>query len=237
MPIVISSPHPKDVLAAYVATYLQEEVQAEGIVRNVGEFARFLEVIALSHGEMINVSNIAKECHVERKVVSSFVSVLEDLLLSFQLPVFTKRAKRELVSHPKFYLFDAGVYRSLRRRGPLDSNEELDGHALEGLVATHLRAWMAYSGKDCNLYYWRTRHGVEVDFILYGDNIFSAIEVKNSTNVYSSDLKSLRSFHADYPECKPLLIYCGVKRLLVEGILCLPCNDFLLNLDPTLPLP
>ncbi len=232
LPIVVASDQPKDVLAAYAATYLQEEVQAEGLVRNVGEFARFLEVIAFSHGEMINVSNIARECLVERKVVASFLAILEDLLLSFQLQVFTKRAKRELSSHSKFYLFDAGVFRSLRQRGPLDKNEELDGHALEGLVATHLRSWIAYSNKECRLYYWRTRHGVEVDFILYGEDTFSAIEVKNSDKVFPGDLRSLKSFYSDYPECTPCLLYRGDKRLLIDGILCIPCSEFLLNLNP-----
>lgn len=96
------------------------------------------------------------------------MEVLEDLLLSFRVPVFTRRAKRELVAHPKFYLFDTGVFRSLRPKGPLDRPEEIDGAAVEGLVAQHLRAWMAYRGTDAGLFYWRTRSGVEVDFIVYG---------------------------------------------------------------------
>ncbi|MFC2049191.1 ATP-binding protein [Chlamydiota bacterium] len=236
LPLVMASKQPKDVLAAYAATYLQQEVQAEGIVRNIGEFARFLEVVAFSHGEMINVSNIAGECQVERKTVSSFLSVLEDLLLSFQLEIFTKRARRDLVSHPKFYLFDPGVFRSLRKKGPLDSTFELDGHALEGLVAAHLRAWIAYSSKECRLYYWRTRHGVEVDFILYGEEAFYAIEVKNSTNISHSDLKGLKSFQSDYPECQPLLLYRGKDKRMIDQILCLPVDSFLLKLDPKHPL-
>ncbi|MBS0655515.1 MAG: ATP-binding protein [Verrucomicrobia bacterium] len=232
LPLVMASSDPQDILNAYVATYLQEEVQAEGLVRNVGEFARFLEVIAFSHAEQINITNIAKECEVERKTVSSFVTILEDLLLAFQLTVFTKRAKRELSSHNKLYLFDAGVYRSLRPRGPLDRREEIDGHALEGLVAQHLRAWIGYSGKDCRLFFWRTRHGLEVDFVLYGADLFCAIEVKNSNKVSPQDLKSLKHFQEDYPECTPYLLYRGKDRLVVDGILCIPCQEFLLQLDP-----
>lgn len=235
LPLVLGAAEPQDTLSAYAATYLQEEVQAEGLVRNVGEFARFLEVIAFSHGEQININNISKECEVERKTVTSFVSILEDLLLSFQLTVFTKRAKRELSSHPKLYLFDAGVYRSLRPRGPLDRKEEMYGHALEGLVAQHLRAWIGYSSIDCELYFWRTRHGLEVDFILYGEEIFYAIEVKNSDKVYSTDLRSLKSFREDYPECTPYLIYRGKDRLVIDGILCIPCREFLLHLNPRTP--
>lgn len=207
-------------------------MQAEGLVRNIGDFARFLEFICFSHGELINISNIARECELERKVVSSYLSILEDLLLSFSLSVFTKSAKRELVVHQKLYLFDAGVFRSLRPNAPLDSVEELDGHALEGFVAQHLRAWIAYSGKICGIFFWRTRHGLEVDFILYGDDIFIAIEVKNTKRVFQKDIKSLKAFKEDYPECTPCLIYRGETRLMIDGILCIPCTEFLLNLDP-----
>ena len=147
LPLIMAADHPKKVLDAYAGTYLQEEVQAEGLVRNVGDFARFLEVISFSHGEQLNISNISRECEVERKIVTNYVSILEDLLLSFQLPVFTKRAKREMSQHAKFYFFDAGVYRFLRPTGYLDSKEEGDGHALEGLVAQHLFSWIAYSGE------------------------------------------------------------------------------------------
>lgn len=232
LPLVLASDDPQDTLNSYAATYLQEEVQAEGLVRNVGEFARFLEIIAFSHGQQININNIAQECQVERKIVSSFITILEDLLLSFQLPVFTKRAKRELSSHPKLYLFDAGVYRSLRPKGPLDRKEEMDGHALEGLVAQHLRAWIGYSGRECQLYFWRTRHGVEVDFVLYGEENFYAIEVKNGIKVSPQDIKSLKSFRDDYPECTPYLVYRGKDRLMIDGILCIPCQEFLLQIDP-----
>jgi predicted AAA+ superfamily ATPase len=232
LPLVISSDVPKEVLKAYVATYLQQEVQAEGLVRNIGHFARFLEIISFSHGELINVSNIARDSEVERKLVISYLSILEDLLLSFTLPVFTKRAKRELVAHEKLYIFDPGVYRSLRPMGPMDRPELADGHALEGLVGQHLRAWIAYSGRDCKLYFWRTRHGVEVDFIIYGEDTFSAFEVKSSKRISPEDVRALKAFKEDYPNANVCLIYTGHERLLVNSILCIPCTEFLLNLDP-----
>ncbi len=236
LPLVVSSSEPKEVLKAYVAMYLQQEVQAEGLVRNIGHFARFLEIMSFSHGELINVSNIARDSQVERKLVISYLSILEDLLLSFTLPVFTKRAKRELVAHEKFYIFDPGVYRSLRPMGPLDRRELVDGHALEGLVGQHLRSWIAYSGRDCKLYFWRTRHGVEVDFIIYGEDTFSAFEVKSSKRISTEDIRSLKSFKEDYPEAQVCLLYAGQERLIVNGILCLPCAEFLRNLDPQQPL-
>ncbi|MCP4661696.1 MAG: ATP-binding protein [bacterium] len=233
LPLVVAAPEPQEVLDAYAMLYLEEEVQFEGWARNVGHFARFLEVVSFSHAAVLNVSHVARECEVERKTVVGYVDVLEDLLLSFRLPVFTKRARRKTVAHPKFYLFDAGVYRSLRPRGPLDRAEEIDGSAFEGLVAQHLRAWIAYSGSDCKLSYWRTRSGVEVDFVVYGGDGFWALEVKNTGRIRPEDLRGLRGFMADYPECEALLLYRGRDRLKIDGIWCLPGEEFLRRLKPS----
>ena len=232
VPLVVASPEPAEVLKAYASLYLEEEVRFEGWARNVGNFARFLEVVSFSHASVLNVSNVARECQIERKTVAAYIEVLEDLLLSFRLPVFTRRARRKTSVHPKFYLFDAGVFRSLRPRGPLDRAAEIDGGAFEGLVAQHLRAWIAYSKTNCGLYYWRTRAGVEVDFILYGEGGFWAVEVKNTATVRSQDLRALQSFHEDYPEGERIFVYRGDQRLLIDGILCVPAEEFLVGLRP-----
>ena len=232
LPIVVDSTEPEQILKTYAALYLREEVQLEGLVRNVGAFSRFLEAVSFSHASILNISNVARECEVERKVVEGYVNILEDLLLGYRLNVFTKRARRALIAHPKFYLFDAGVYRSLRPKGPLDSPEEIGGHALEGLVGQHLRAWIDYSNNDCSLYFWRTRSGVEVDFIVYGSVGLFAIEVKHSARIHPKDLKSLKTFKQDYPESKAYLLYMGKDRLLKGDVLCLPCKDFLQRLQP-----
>ena len=236
LPIVVDAPNPKDVLDTYAALYLREEVQMEGLVRNIGNFSRFMEAVSFSQASLLNISNVARECSVERKVVEGYIQILEDLLLSYRLPVFTKRAKRAVVTHPKFYLFDAGVYRSLRPTGPLDRPEEIDGHALESLVGQHLRAWIAYTNEDCTLHFWRTRSGTEVDFVVYGTHIFLALEVKNSDRIRPQDLRSLKSFQQDYPECKPCLLYRGKDRFFRDGILCLPCDEFLKQMHPQKPL-
>lgn len=233
VPLVVSSLKPDDVLKAYTGLYVEHEVRAEGLTRNVGNFSRFLESISFSHASLLNISNVARECQIERKTVSAYIDALGDLLLSFLLPVFTVRARRDTVSHSKFYFFDAGVYRSLRPRGPLDRPEEIDGAALEGLVAQHLRAWIAYSGADAQLYYWRTRSGVEVDFVLYGDAGFWAIEVKNSAKIQPAGLRPLKAFAADYPECTCILLYRGTDRIRTDGVWCIPAGEFLKNLRPS----
>jgi predicted AAA+ superfamily ATPase len=233
LPLVVAAGDPEDTLRGYAALYLEQEVQLEGWARNIGNFARFLESISLSHGAVLNVSNVARECQIERKTAAGYVEVLEDLLLGFRVPIFTRRAKRQTAAHPKFFFFDAGVFRTLRPKGPVDGREGFEGAALEGLVAQHLRAWIAYGHRDAKMYYWRTRSGVEVDFVVYGEAGFWAIEVKNTRRVRPEDLVGLKSFAADYPECKPLLLYRGQERLKIERIQCLPVEEFLRDLKPS----
>jgi uncharacterized protein len=233
LPLVVAADQPEDVLRAYASLYLDEEVRLEGLARNVGAFARFLEAVSFSHASVLNVANVARECQAERKTVAGYVEILEDLLLSFRLPVFTRRAKREVVAHPKFYLFDAGVFRSLRPRGPLDRPEEIDGAALEGLVAQHLRAWIAYRGSDAELFFWRTRSGVEVDFVVYGAAGFWAIEVKNTARVRPEDVRGLEAFASDYPQAEVALLYRGTRRERRGPIWILPVDNFLRDLRPS----
>lgn len=234
LPLVQRHSNPTDALRAYAALYLREEVQLEGMVRQIEDFARFLEAMSFSHGTVLNIANVARECQVERKTAAGYLQILEDLLLGFRVPVFSRRAQRAASSHPKFYYFDSGVYRSLRPRGPLDRPEEIGGAALEGLVAQHLRAWIAYrNGSPVELYFWRTRGGTEVDFVLYGEDGFWAVEVKGSAQVRPQDLRGLRTFGQDYPEASRLLLYRGQERLRFGDVLCLPVDSFLRTLRPT----
>jgi predicted AAA+ superfamily ATPase len=233
LPLVVAAASPAETLAAYVSLYLEQEVQLEGWARQVGDFARFLEAISFSHGSVLNVANVARECEVQRRTAAGYVEVLEDLLLSFRLPVFTRRARRETSAHPKFYFFDAGVFRSIRPRGPLDRREEIEGAALEGLVAQHLRAWIAYSGRDATLSFWRTRSGVEVDFVIYGAEVFLAIQVQNAARVRPADVQPLRAFRSDFPESTAILLNRGEDRLRVDDVWCLPVERFLREVHPS----
>lgn len=232
LPLVWASEDPQSTLNAYIGLYLREEIKMEGLVRNIGNFTRFLETVSLSHGAVLSLSEISRECEVERKTVEGYMSVLEDLLLAFRVPVFTKKAKRHMVQHPKFYLFDTGVFQSLRPKGPLNTFQDIAGCALEGLIAQHLKAYQAYSEKKVDLYYWRTKSGVEVDFVMYGQDVFTAIEVKSSKTIHPHDLKGLLSFKEDYPQASLLLLYRGKERLKIQNVLCLPCEDFLINFNP-----
>lgn len=232
LPIVIGAENSEEVLDAYVSLYIREEVQYEGFTRNIGNFSRFLETASFSHGAVLNVSNVARECQIERKTIEAYIQILEDVLLGFRLPVFSKKAKRKLTTHSKFYFFDAGVFQALRPKGPLDQPEEIGGAALEGLIAQQLRAWNAYSGKAYEIYFWRSRSGAEVDFVLYGKKDIFAIEVKNSSRIRVEDLRHLLEFRKDYPLSKTILLYRGLEKLVTKNIYCIPCESFLQELKP-----
>ncbi len=234
LPFACTTKHPKDYLASYVATYLREEVQQEGLTRNLAAFSRFLEAAAFSQGQSLNMAAIARECAVNSKVVEDYFTILEDLLIAIRLPVFTRRAKRRMIAHPKFYFFDAGVFGALRPRGPLDSHEEIEGPALETVVLQHLRASNDYHQHGYSLHYWRTATGDEVDFVLYGERGLVAIEVKRSARVRQEHLRGLQLFRADYPEAKAYLAYGGTRRYHESGVEILPAQDLLTGLDAIL---
>jgi predicted AAA+ superfamily ATPase len=124
------------------------------------------------------------------------------------------------------------VFRSVRPKGPLDRPEEMDGAALEGLVYQHLKAWIDYSEGSNELFFWRTQSGAEVDFVVYGESQFCALEVKNSRKVNRKDLRALKTFRNDYPESMVALLYRGTERLLMDGVWCIPCDGFLRQLKP-----
>lgn len=232
LPLVLDSDVPNEVLKAYVGVYLKEEVQAEGIVRNVGDFARFLEVMSFSHAQVLNASNISREAQIARKTVDSYLAILYDLLLGFELAIFSRKAKRNLSKGNKFYFFDSGVYSSIRPKNLYDVDSESQGAALEGLVAQHLKAWVDAQTDTYQLHFWRTASQVEVDFILSGKNLFLAIEVKNGTVVHPKDLRGLQLFKEDYPQCQPIFLYRGKEKYWENKILCLPIEQFLMSIDP-----
>jgi uncharacterized protein len=241
LPFACTTKDPAAYLGDYVGTYLREEVQQEALVRDVGSFSRFLEAASLSQGSVLNMAAVARECAVSAKVAENFFQLAEDLLLSVRIPAFTKRAKRRLVAHPKFYFFDAGVYRTVRPKGPLDSDEEIDGAALETLLLSNLRAINDAYELGYTLHYWRTQRGAEVDFVLYGERGLIAIEVKRNERLRDGDLDGLLAFLADYPMAKAFLVHPGTRREHLRGVEVMPIPIMLGTLDALLagkkPLP
>ncbi|MEW6041061.1 MAG: ATP-binding protein [Elusimicrobiota bacterium] len=230
LPSVYVEKDPKKYLESYVKTYLDEEVRQEGLTRNLSAFSRFLEAASFSQGTVLSVSAISRECAVERKVVENYFSILEDLLIAYKLPVFAKKAKRRMVSHPKFYFFDPGVYRTLRPMGPLDRPEEAEGVSLETLFLHEIKAVNESLGLGYRIYYWRTSNNMEVDFVMYGKKGILAFEVKRAGRVSGKMLSGLRSFLKDYPMAKAYFVYGGDKYIRDGNIEIIPVINLLRNL-------
>jgi len=234
LPCVYTEKNPKAYLESYVKTYLEEEIKQEGFTRNLGAFSRFLEAASFSQGSVLNISSVARDCSVERKVVENYFTILEDLLIAYKIPVFTKRAKRRLAAHPKFYFFDVGLYRTIRPAGPLDIPEEIGGHALETLFLQELIAMNSYLTLGYNIFYWMTSNKVEVDFVLYGIKGIKAFEIKRTGKISNSMLKGLRAFQEDYPQSQAYFIYGGERRLREGEIEIIPIKEALKNLPQIL---
>lgn len=230
LPFACTDPEPGDYLKSYVTTYLREEVQQEGFARNLAAFARFLEAASFSQGSVLNMAAVARESAISPKVAEDYFSILEDLLIGVRLPIFTRRAKRRLVVHPKFYLFDAGVFHTIRPRGPLDAAEEIRGAALETLFLQQLRALNDYLGLGYTLHYWRTATGDEVDFVLYGPRGLVAFEVKMTPRARPDDLRGLRRLREDYPQAKAFFVYTGSRRWHEGGVEIVPAVDAIRSL-------
>ncbi|MDO8515193.1 MAG: AAA family ATPase [bacterium] len=234
LPGIFASNDKKDFLKSYIRAYLEQEVIQEGISRNLSAFARFLEIASFSQGSVLNVTEVGREAFVGRKVVEDYFCALEDLLIGSRLPVFSKKAKRRLVKHNKFYFFDAGVYQEIRPTGPLDQPESMGGIAVESAFFQNLLAINDYLELGYDLFFYRTSSGVEVDFIAYGNKGLKAFEIKSKKDVSSNDLYGLKSFMADYPMTKGYFLYGGGHRMYRDNIEIWPIRDALLHLPEIL---
>jgi predicted AAA+ superfamily ATPase len=194
LPIVWDSTARSEVLEAYAQLYLKEEIQAEALVRNLGGFARFLPLAALFHGQVVNVTNIAREAEVARTTVSGYLEILEETLLCFRLPAFEAKARVRERKLPKWYWCDPGIVRAMKRASGKVLAEE-KGSLFEGLVAQTLRAYRDYRGICDEIYYWSTAGSsrIEVDFLLVRGDEMVAVEAKTGRNFTDAWCKGLRA--------------------------------------------
>lgn len=216
------NPHRR--LSAYIDVYLKEEIKEEALVRNLNAFQRFLEVAALTDGEMVNLKNIAQDCGVSANTVSSYFDILEDTLLGFRMPAYTKTMKRRLVQAPRFYYFDVGVANHLLHRKDLVRGTAEYGHAFEHLVIQELRAWLAYTDSDEQLSYWRAYTGQEVDAVIGDARV--AIEIKSVEEVLPRHLKGLKAFASDYPDSRLLIVSLDPINRRMGDVECVYILDF-----------
>lgn len=216
-------------LEAYVQDYLKEEVFAEGLTRNIAAFSRFFEAFGYTHAELTNYSNIARDCGVDAKTVKEYYQILVDTLLATRVDPFKKRKSRQIIiKAPKYYLFDVGLAGFLRKRNLQEERGVEFGRALEHFIFMELNAYRSYSGKAFDISFWRTKTGLEVDFILGPGEI--AVEVKGGSRIRKKDLRGLRAFVEDYGSKKAFVVSNEKEKRIHNGITIVPYREFLKEL-------
>ena len=217
-----------DFLTTYVHTYLREEIQAEGIARNIGGFSRFLDLAANQSGELVSFSAVARECALPVRTVQSYYEILEDTLIGLRLPPWQRSLRKRLVGHPQFYFFDLGGTNAINRRltSPLDPM--ILGRLFEQFMILEVSRRLHYTRSEAQLFFWRTNHGAEVDLLIEKHGtIRAACEIKRTANIAGAHLSGLRAFQKDHGRV-PCAVVCTAPRAYeLDGVKILPWQNFL----------
>lgn len=217
--------NPTKRIQAYVGDYLQEEIKAEALTRNLAVFTRFMEVAALSNGEIVNYHNIASECGVSSPTIKEYFSILEETLIGYLVPAFTEKVKRRVIQSPRFYYFDTGMTNYLLRRSQVRPGSPEFGHALEHFIILELIAYIGYSDDPIRLSYWRTTTGYEIDAVIGSAEL--AIEIKSTEEVQSHHTKGLRAFCEEFPDARLIMVSMDKYPRRMNGIEIHPVSQFL----------
>jgi uncharacterized protein len=217
----------RDFLTAYTETYLREEIAAEALVRNLGGFARFLDVIAAQSGDLLNASAVARDAAVAARTVHEYCQILVDTLVALRLEAWRRSPRARLVQHPKLYLFDLGVLNALCRRLTASPDPALIGRLFEHFVVLELHRLLSYARSEGRLFFWRTNVGTEVDLVFekHGE-LRLAIEIKAKHDVRGSGLTGLRSLREAHPEAQCFVVAMVPEPFQIEGVEVLPWREF-----------
>lgn len=221
----------QDILSAYTQTYLKEEIQAEGLVRQLGGFSRFLDLVAAQCGELINFSNLSREVQLSARTMQSYYQILEDTLVGFRLEPWHKSVRKRLSRHPKFYLFDTGVTNALLQRLTAPPDPVLRGRLFEQFLVLETYRYLSYQQSEARMFYWRTHTGAEVDLLLekHGQ-LRAAIEIKSKISLGSRDFSGLRSFRQENSQVPCYVIADVQEPYQSQGIQILPWQHYLAKL-------
>ena len=225
LPGIHKSPHYREELSAYVGLYLREEIQNEALTRNVQAFSEFLDCLALSNGQEINYESFSRDLQISPGAFKNYIQILNDTLLGFYLPGYTKTKKRKAISRSKYYLFDIGVTNTLCQRGLIREGSELFGKAFEHFIILEIRAFLSYKRKALSISYWRSTSQMEVDLIVENQ---LAIEIKSSKLVNEKHLKGLRALKEEALIKKYILISLDENERVTHDKICIfPWKVFL----------
>jgi len=232
LPMAVLGGDPVSYLTTYAETYLQEEIRAEALTRNIGHFSRFLEVAARQNGQVTNVAGIARDAAVSRQTVQNYFTVLVDTLIGYWIEPWKLKRRTKQVQHPKFYLFDSGVARALSGRIAYPPTQEESGPLLETLLFNEIRSFLSYSKLHYGIYFWRSYDGVEVDLLCETSKGFVAAEFKASAKWEKRFNRGLHRMKSELGErltgC--FGVYLGDRAALWDGVHVLPVREFLQRL-------
>jgi uncharacterized protein len=217
--------NPWERFRAYIGVYLNEEIREEALSRKLKSFSRFLEVAAISNGEMIVYKNIAQDCGIDHRTVKDYFEILNDTLVGYLIPGFTATIKRRAIQSPKFYFFDVGIANYLLNRKNMLPGTEIFGHSFEHLIIQELIAWLGYSQSAENITYWRTSSGYEVDAIIGNGRV--AIEIKSTDEVKSRHLKGLQAFKEEFSQARAIIVSLDKYPRVMNDVEIMPAEQFL----------
>lgn len=208
---------PREFLRSYVETYLREEIQQEGLVRNLAPFSSFLDIAAAIDAEVVNFSNVARECGVSVKTVQQYYQILEDTFLVLRLAPWTRSERARMVSHPRYYFFDPGVTNALTHQLSGELDPLVRGRRFEQFVVQQIHNAIAYGRLDCDLAFWRTHGGAEVDVLITrGQKILAAVEIKAVATIGAPHLQGLKAFLEHHPRTRTFLLCPGQRERITQ---------------------
>lgn len=216
---------PQKLLAAYIDVYLREEIKEEALVRNLEAFQRFMDIAAVTDSEIINYTNIASDCGVNAKAVKEYFNILQDTLIGYIIPAYTKTVSRRVTQAPKFYYFDVGVYNYLMHRTSLSPSSTEYGHCFEHFVIQELMAYIGYTQNVNKLSYWHTYSGKEIDAVI-GDALIG-IEIKSAEEIQKRHLDNFKDYHDEYPESRCICVSRDKLNRREGCVECIYILDFL----------
>lgn len=217
--------NPWERFRAYIGVYLNEEIREEALSRNLKIFSRFLEVAAMSNGEMIVYKNIAQDCGIDHRTVKDYFEILSDTMIGYLIPGFVATTKRRAIQAPKFYFFDVGIANYLMNRRNMQPGTETFGHSFEHFVIQEIIAYLGYTESSEKICYWRTSSGYEVDVIVGVGRI--AIEIKSTDEVKSHHLRGLKAFSEDFPKARTIVVSLDKYARVMNGVEIIPAEMFL----------
>ncbi|MEK6564114.1 MAG: ATP-binding protein [Candidatus Omnitrophota bacterium] len=214
-------------LESYVTTYLEEEVRAEAVVRNLGDFARFLELAASESGGIINLRKLSQEIGVSHTTIGAYYQILEDCLIAERIePLTISKTRKKLTKSEKYLFFDLGVRRLAAREGTRLSRDAM-GRIFEQFVGLELLRSAHTKGRGIKIRFWRDPDGPEVDWIIDKDGAYTPIEVKLTASPGICDIRHLEVFLSEYKTAKHGFLVCQVSRKLKlsERVFALPWHE------------